>query len=87
MALIPIQSTAPSMRSFHNVLFKECHKECGTETSGGMTVSQCWTVCTTQTTKKGGVSRTDPNNAATRSGSTGPTKPTPPKTGGTSKHQ
>jgi hypothetical protein len=65
-----------------NVTFKECHNGCKPGTGTG-SWNPCVPakICSTTTTKRG------ETNAAPPGGSTGPTKPTPPKTGGTSKHQ
>jgi hypothetical protein len=66
-----------------NVTFKECHKGCKPGTGVGFG-NPCIaaTVCSTTTTKRG-----ETNAAPPGGGSTGPAKPAPPKTGGTSKHQ
>jgi hypothetical protein len=72
IALVPTGSLVPGMRDVQNVTFKECHRQCHVEKGKQVCVWGCSWKSTT----------TAPVNKHVVHGSTGPTKPVPPKTSG-----
>ena len=72
IALVPTGTFLPEMNNIQNVYFKECHKQCRVENGKQI----CYTGCSSSGTS------TEPAKKHVIHGSTGPTKPVPPKTGG-----